>query len=76
MSSQSNLGKITVSTKDHHSQLFNLKMEEYSEAILHKVGPKEMKKVMISILKMIKLGYFLLIIKANSKLNKTRKNMR
>ena len=75
MSSQSNLGKITVSTKDHHSQLFNLKMEEYSEAILHKVGQKR-RKHMISTLKMIKLGYFLLIIKANSKLNKTRNNMR
>jgi hypothetical protein len=50
-------------------------MEEYLEAILLKIGLKEMKKNMTFTQKMKKLGYFLLIIKANSKLNKIRKNM-
>jgi hypothetical protein len=77
MSLQGNLGTITVSTKDQHSQLFNLNTEEFLEAILHKVGrKKKIKKLMIFTLKMIKLGYFLLIIKANSKFSKTGKNMR
>ena len=51
-------------------------MEEYLEGSLHKIGPKEKESNMISTQKMIKLGYFLLIIKLNSKLNKTRNNMR
>ncbi len=55
--------------------LFNLRMEEYLEAILLKIGLKEMKKNMTFTQKMKKLGFFLLIIKANSKLNKIRKNM-
>ena len=55
--------------------LFNLRMEEYLEDSLHKIGLKEMKKNMNFTLKMKKLGFFLLIIKANSKLNKIGKNM-
>ncbi len=57
--------------------LFNLKTEEYLEDSLHKIGLK-IKKIffMIFIQKMKKLGFFLLIIKANSKFKKTRKNMR
>jgi hypothetical protein len=76
MSSQSNHGMRSVTTKDLHLQSFNLRMEEYLEAILQKIGWKEMKKNMISSQKMIKLGCFLLIIKPNSKLNQIIKNMR
>ena len=56
--------------------LFNLRMEEYLEGIHLKIGLKEMKKNMTFTQKMKKLGFFLLIIKANSKLKKTRKTMR
>jgi hypothetical protein len=41
MSSQSNHGMRSVTTKDLHLQSFNLRMEEYSEAILLKIGQKE-----------------------------------
>jgi hypothetical protein len=51
-------------------------MEEYLEDLLLKIGLKEIKKNMIFTQKMKKLGFFLLIIKANSKLNKTRNSMR
>jgi hypothetical protein len=76
ISSQSNHGMRSVTTKDLHSQSFNLRMEEYSEAILLKIGRKMMKKNTISSQKMIKPGCFLLIIKPNSKLNQMRNNMR
>ncbi len=46
------------------------------EDSLLKIGLKEIKKNMIFTQKMKKLGFFLLIIKANSKLNKIRKSMR
>jgi hypothetical protein len=48
----------------------------YSEAILLKIGLRRMGIMVIGESQMKKLGYFLLIIKANSKLNNTRKNMR
>ena len=51
-------------------------MEEYSEAILQKIGQKEKKKNIIFTQKMIKLGYFLSIIKPSSKSNQIRNNMR
>jgi hypothetical protein len=54
--------------------LFNLRMEEYLEGILLKIGRRR-KETMTFTKKMIKLGYFLLIIKANSKYNKSRNNM-
>ena len=55
--------------------LFNLRMEEYLEGIHLKIGRRR-KDNMIFTQKMIKHGFFLLIIKANSKFKKTRKNMR
>jgi hypothetical protein len=41
-------------------------MEGYSEATLHKTGVRRREVIVIS-LKMIRHGYFLLIIKVNSK---------
>ena len=74
MSLLKNLGTISVSIKVIHYVLFNLRMEEYLEGILLKIGRRR-KENMIFTQKMKKLGFFLLIIKANSKFNKTRKNM-
>ncbi len=54
--------------------LFNLRMEEYLEGIHLKIGRRR-KDNMIFTQKMIKLGFFLLIIKANSKLNKRINNV-
>ena len=57
---------ITVSTKDPHSLSFRLTMEGYLVAILHKAGQRR-TEIMISLLKTIRLGYFLLTIPHNSK---------
>ena len=56
----------TVSIKDPHSLSFRLTMEGYSVHTLHKVGQRK-KEIMISTLKMIRPGYFLLTIPHNSK---------
>jgi hypothetical protein len=56
----------TVSTKDPHLLSFRQIMEGYLVPILHKVGQRR-KEIMISTLKMIKPGYFLLTIPHNSK---------
>ena len=66
MSSQSSHGMRSVTTKDLHSQSFNLTMEEYLEDILHKIGLKLMKKNTLFTHMTIELGYFRLIIKPNS----------
>ena len=55
-----------VSTKDPLSLSFRQTMEGYSEATLHRVGQRK-TEIMISKLKMIKPGYFLLTIPHNSK---------
>ena len=50
-------------------------MEEYSEALLLRIGPKSMG-IMAITLKMIRPGYFLLTINPNSKFNKKTKKRR
>jgi hypothetical protein len=65
MSLLRNLGMIRFSIKGLHYVLYNLKMEEYLEDSLHKIGQKEKERDMIFSQKMIKLGYFHLIIKPN-----------
>jgi len=56
----------TVSTKDPHLLSFRLTTGGYLEVTLHKVGPRRME-IMISSLKTIRPGYFLLTIPHNSK---------
>ena len=56
----------TVSTKDPHSLSFRLTMAGYSEGTLHKVGQRR-TEIIVSGLKMIRPGYFLLTIPHNSK---------
>jgi hypothetical protein len=61
---------ICVSTKDPHLLSFRQKVEEYSEAILPKIGLRKRGLMVIGENQMIKLGYFLFTINHNSKLNK------
>ena len=61
-----NHGMKIVWTKDPLSQSFRLTMGEYSEGTLHKVGQRG-RDIIISTLKMIRPGYFLLTIPHNSK---------
>ena len=56
----------TVSTKDPHSLSFRQIMAGYSEGTLHKVGLRG-TEIIISGLKTIRPGYFLLTIPHNSK---------
>jgi hypothetical protein len=56
----------TVSTKVQHSQSFKLTMGGYSELTLLKVGVRR-TEIIISSLKTIRPGYFLLTIPHNSK---------
>ncbi len=66
MNSKNNHGMTTVSTKDPLLLLLKLKMEGYLEDILHKAGLIR-KVIIISILKMIRHGYFRLTIPHNSR---------
>ena len=72
--SRGNHGMSSVSTKGPHSLWYKQKMEGYSEATLHKTGVKS-REVMFITLKMRRRGYFLLIIKVNSKYSKKKKVM-
>ena len=56
----------TVSTKVPHSQSFRLTTGGYSEGTLHKVGLRG-REIIVSTLKMIRPGYFLLTIPHNTK---------
>ena len=75
MNSSEDHGSICVSIKDPHSQSFSQIMEGYLEAILHKIGPRK-REIMVIIIQMIRLGFFLFIIKLNSKFNSKKNNMR
>ena len=66
---------ISVLTKDPLLLSYRLKMEGYLEAILHKIGPRK-REIMVIIIQMIRLGFFLFIIKLNSKFNSKKNNMR
>ena len=69
-------GMMCVSIKDPHSLSSRQRMEEYLEAIHPKVGLKRREIIVVTTLRMIKPGYFLLTINPNSKLNKIGKGRR
>jgi hypothetical protein len=48
-------------------------MEEYSEDILRKIGPRSRGIIVIGEMQMKRLGYFLLTIEPNLKYNKKKK---
>ena len=66
---------ISALTKVPHSLSYRQKMEGYSEAILHKIGPKK-REVMLIMIQMIRLGCFHFTIKLNSKFNSKKNKMR
>jgi hypothetical protein len=66
MTSKGNHGKKFVSIKVPLSQSFKVRMEEYSEDSLRKIGLKN-KAASCFILKIAKHGFFLLIMQSNLK---------